>query len=285
MTGTVAAVLLILAGMAGMAGLAAGYFFFLFRRYRRRLCLATGRDQGYAIPTLRLADFDPRFRLGPYGPTLDAEVVFLGGADRVPYGTSDREAWILCVLARGAGMMFEFGTATGKTAYLMARNSPPEARVFTLTLPPDSPELYREEAGDRPAGREIALRESHFGEFLYSGTEAGTRITQLYGDSKGFDTSAFHGRFDLIFVDGAHAHSYVTNDSRKALRMVAPGGVVLWHDYRREAGIGQDVMKALDELARTCPLHRLEGTHLVAYRAPADRSPDEAPGPAGMAAS
>jgi hypothetical protein len=49
--------------------------------------------------------------------------------------------------------------------------------------------------------------------------------------------------------------------------MVQPGGLVLWHDYRgpRRAG---GVFRALNELARERPLVRLEGTSLVAYRAP-----------------
>jgi hypothetical protein len=49
---------------------------------------------------------------------------------------------------------------------------------------------------------------------------------------------------------------------------VAPGGLVLWHDYagpRHAPG----VYRALNELARRLPLVRLEGTTLVAYRRPA----------------
>jgi predicted O-methyltransferase YrrM len=38
--------------------------------------------------------------------------------------------------------------------------------------------------------------------------------------------------FDLIFVDGSHRVEHVVEDSRLALELLAPGGIVVWHDYR-----------------------------------------------------
>jgi predicted O-methyltransferase YrrM len=213
---------------------------------------------------------DPVLRPGPYGPTRDTEVAFIG---RGPYvvdgGTSDAEAWILAVLAKRARTMFEFGTCTGKTAYLWARNSPPDARVITVTLAPDHLADYRQEATDDPTDVQFALKESSHTEFLYSDTPVAAKVEQLFADSKALDVSPWAGRCDLVFVDGSHAYSYVVSDSAKALELVAPGGLVLWHDYagpRHAAG----VYRALNELAQRLPLVRLEGTTLVAYRRPAD---------------
>ena len=212
---------------------------------------------------------DPVFRPGPFGPTRDTEVTFIG---RGPYvvdgGTSDAEAWILAVLARRARLMFEFGTCTGKTAYLWARNSPPEAQVITLTLAPDLVASYRREFTDDASDIEFALKESTHTDFLYSGSPVAAKVTQLFGDSKTFDVSPWAGRCDVVFVDGSHAYSYVVSDSERALELVAPGGLVLWHDYagpRHAPG----VYRALSELAQRLPLVRLEGTTLVAYRRPA----------------
>jgi predicted O-methyltransferase YrrM len=213
---------------------------------------------------------DPVLRPGPFGPTRDTEVAFIG---RGPYvvdgGTSDAEAWLLAVLAKGARTMFEFGTCTGKTAYLWARNSPPNARVITVTLAPDHLSDYRREATDDPVDVEFALKESSHTEFLYSGSDVAAKVEQLFADSKALDVSPWSGRCDLVFVDGSHAYSYVVSDSAKALELVAPGGLVLWHDYagpRHAPG----VYRALNELAQRLPLVRLEGTTLVAYRRPAD---------------
>jgi hypothetical protein len=177
---------------------------------------------------------DPILKPGPFGPTCDTEVAFIG---RGPYvvdgGTSDA------------------------------------ARVITVTLAPDHLSDYRQEATDDPTDVQFALKESSHTEFLYSGTPVAPKVEQLFADSKALDVSRWAGRCDLVFVDGSHAYSYVVSDSAKALELVAPGGLVLWHDYagpRHAAG----VYRALNELAQRLPLVRLEGTTLVAYRRPAD---------------
>jgi predicted O-methyltransferase YrrM len=234
--------------------------------YRYRFYLATGRDQGYAIPTARLQDFHPPFRTGRHGPGLAAEVVFIGGAESVKAGVTDREAWILSVLAKEARTIFEFGTATGKTTYLLARNAAPEARVVTITLDPAETDGYRHEKGDGRKARDKALGESIFRTFLYSGTDVESKITQLFGDSKTFDPTPYSGQCDLIFVDGAHAYSYVMNDSRKAFEMLSPTGIILWHDYKKKRAT-RDVVRALNELSRERRLVRLAGTHLVVHKA------------------
>jgi hypothetical protein len=66
-------------------------------------------------------------------------------------------------------------------------------------------------------------------------------------------------------VDGSHAYSYVRSDSRKALEMVAPGGLILWHDYRGMFK-PRGVYRALNELAKEVPLVHIKGTSLIAHR-------------------
>jgi predicted O-methyltransferase YrrM len=225
----------------------------------------------WPIRKIRIEELDPAFRLDELGPTPDAEVRFIGrGSIPVPGGTSDAEAWILAVLARRARLAFEFGTCTGKTAYLWARNMAPDGRVVTLTLAPDALSAYRRDARDSELDAANALQESRFTRFRYSGTEDESRIIQLFADSKAFDESAYAESCDLVFVDGSHAYSYVQSDSRKALRMVRPGGVVLWHDYDGARRHANGVFQALNELSRDVPLVHVAGTTLVAYRRPAE---------------
>jgi predicted O-methyltransferase YrrM len=181
--------------------------------------------------------------------------------------TSDAEAWILAVLAKNAKCLFEFGTCTGRTAYLWARNSPPEARVITLTLAPDALNEYRHDAADDPSDTASALSESAYTRFYYSGTPEAAKIDQLFGDSKMLDISRWEGECDLVFVDGSHAYSYVKSDSQKALTLVRPGGLVLWHDYAGEEH-SPGVYRALNELREQLPLVRIPETMLVAYRCP-----------------
>jgi hypothetical protein len=70
-----------------------------------------------------------------------------------------------------------------------------------------------------------------------------------------------------VFVDGSHAYSYVKSDSERALALVRPGGLVLWHDYSGPSH-SPGVYQALNELAERLPLVRIEGTMLAAYRQP-----------------
>jgi len=170
-------------------------------------------------------------------------------------------------VAKRAKRLFEFGTCTGKTAYLWARNAPPDARVTTLTLAPEHHAAYQSSPEDDPEETQIALHESEFASFLYSGTDVESKIEQLYGDSKALDVRPWAGTCDVVFVDGSHAYSYVVSDSAKALELVRPGGLVLWHDYggRRHS---PGVYRALNELAKRLPLVRIDGTKLVAFRRP-----------------
>ena len=222
----------------------------------------------WPIRTVSPAELDPVFRTGPFGPGVETEVAFIGkGPFDVEGGTTDAEAWILAVLAKRAHRLFEFGTCTGKTAYLWARNSPPDARITTLTLAPDGRDAYQPDPDDDPAETKIALHESEFASFLYSGTDVESKVEQIYGDSKAIDVRPWAGSCDLVFVDGSHAYSYVVSDSTKALELVRPGGLVLWHDYggRRHS---PGVYRALNQLAKRLPLIRIDGTKLVAFRRP-----------------
>ena len=92
------------------------------------------------------------------------------------------------------------------------------------------------------------------------------RVVQLRGDSATFDWSPHHGRAGLVFVDGSHAYDYARKDSETAMRLVKPGGIVLWHDY----GVWPGVTQALEELeaARRLGLVNIRGSSLVFWRAP-----------------
>jgi predicted O-methyltransferase YrrM len=242
----------------------AGYYALKTRAERHE----RGLFRAWPIPTVPLSELDPVFEPGPLGPPLQTEVLFVGrGNIPVPGGTSDAEAWVLAVLAKRARAMLEIGTATGKTAYLWARNASDGAEIVTVTLAPDQLNAYTKERGDTRKDIRRAHEESAFTSFLYSGTPAESRITQLFGDSKDLDVSPYLEHFDLIFVDGSHAYSYVLSDSRKVQRMCAPGGLILWHDYRG-ARRAKGVFRGLNELARELPLVHVAGTSFVAYRKP-----------------
>ncbi len=242
----------------------AGYRLWLYRGWMRWAKSEIGVLET-PIATIDLPKLDPLFHVNELGPTLAAEVHMLGGT--VLGGTTDKEAWILAVLAKRAVRMFEFGTATGRTTYHWAKNSSAEASVTTLTLAPDQRSSYQAAAGDQPRARINALSESRSSLFYYSATPEQRKITQLFGDSKQLDVSPLTSQFDLIFIDGSHAHSYVKNDTEMAFRMIRGGGLIIWHDYAPGSNTG-DVYRYLNQLSKSIPLRRIHGTTLVCYRVP-----------------
>lgn len=213
-------------------------------------------------------ELHPDLRETDIGTTLDSEVYLVGSGSGISVSTSDTEAWILSVLAKKSLRIFEWGTATGRTTYLLARNSPAAASVTTLTLPSTAIGQYLKARDDSDAATAAALQESHYQHFLYSGSTVESKITQLFCDSKQFAEDDHLTKYDLIFIDGSHAYSYVKNDTEKSLRMIDRGGLILWHDYRGKDSGTADVFTYLNHLAGELPLMWVARTSLVAYRHP-----------------
>lgn len=239
------------------------------RHYRAKF-EQTGLLRGWPIPKVSAGEVDASLAPSELGPPVGAETVFLPELN-VLGGIGDFETWVLSAVAKKSMCIFEFGTCTGKTTYLLARNAPANAEVITLTLPPHEHSTYVDGAGDARGDRMAALEESAFTSFFYQGTVVEARVTQLFADSKAFDESPYVGKCDLIFIDGAHAASYVESDSRKALRMVKPGGLIFWHDYRGP-GRSPGVFRTLNRLAGELPLRHVAKTSLVFLRAAPDSS-------------
>lgn len=224
-------------------------------------------ENKFYLPQISLADVSPIFATNEFGPTLESEVFFMGRGDlNVPGGTSDTEAWILATLAKNVTNMFELGTCTGKTSYLMARNSSENSKVFTLTLPPDDIANYNKTSHDDSIATKNALNESSFNRFFYTGTKVENKITQIFCDSKNFDETKYEGFFDLIFIDGSHAYSYIKSDSEKCFKMLKSGGIILWHDYNGVSKGSKDVYKYLNELSSTYKISHIKETSLVIYK-------------------
>ncbi len=71
--------------------------------------------------------------------------------------------------------------------------------------------------------------------------ELGSRVCQIYSDSRKWDTSAYpEGFFDTVLIDGGHEADVVLNDTRKALSLVRSGGLVMWHDFCPDDEIVRD---------------------------------------------
>jgi predicted O-methyltransferase YrrM len=143
--------------------------------------------------------------------------------------------------------LFEIGTFDGRTTLNMAAHAVPDARVFTLDLPPigEQAAALQLEVGDR-----LFINKQRSGG-RFAGSDLAHKIIQLYGDSGNFDFSPWYEKMDFIFVDG-HSYEYVLSDSQVAMMMARPDAVILWHDYVSEGPTPwPGVRRALQEMQKT----------------------------------
>jgi len=167
---------------------------------------------------------------------------------------------VLAALCRAlpAKAFFEIGTNRGRTAWTVARNNP-DCHVYTLDLPAQE-SLGEIKLDLNQSDRDFFVQDWDRGD-AYEGTPEEARITTLLGDSATFDFSPYHGQIDVVFIDGAHTHAYVENDTRQALQMLRPGGIIAWDDYPAIPG----VYGYLNEVAETMahPMYHILDTRLV----------------------
>ncbi len=159
--------------------------------------------------------------------------------------------------------LFEIGTFDGRTTFNLAMNSPAACLVHTLDLPPDTSTAFAIEGAERS----LVNKARSGARYERNRTEhpaAVGKITQLLGDSGSFDFSSYAGRCSMVFVDGSHAYDYVHSDTKAAMSMVRPGGVIVWHDY----GVWEGVTRALEEIdaRERYGLRNIRGTSLVYWR-------------------
>ena len=159
--------------------------------------------------------------------------------------------------------VFEFGTFRGRTALNFALNSPPECRVYTL----DIPKVERSSAVGRMNDADAEIMQRSETGIDYQNRDVSHKIVQLLGDSMQFDFAPYLDQIDLVFVDGGHDYAVARSDTRNALAMLRPGGVIIWDEFANY-GDYHDVMRAvLDEIPAE-RIVQIANTQLAVYRKP-----------------
>ena len=252
--------------------------------HSRRIGLRTRRARRQITTALRYAAADPRAYLRGVArlpleqraaravsglPTIQlAELC--GGVREVTvnlapadsrHGWSLGEAEQLClqtlIRTRGCRTAFEIGTFNGGTTRLMAEALPTDGRVYTLDLPPAAFDATQSPAGFSGSSVGVA----------YRGSPAEHKITQLFGDSLSFDFAPYQRSADLVLVDAGHEYENGLSDSRAALRLVRPGGIILWDDFEP---YWHGLVTGICDAMAGRDLARLAGTALAVHRAEAD---------------
>lgn len=93
-------------------------------------------------------------------------------------------------------------------------------------------------------------------------------FTQHFADSRRFDweKTAAEERFDIVFIDGCHESFTVIADTLNALRILTPGGLLIWHDCKATDKPGRAVLAALHDLDAhefAGSIRHIEGTWLA----------------------
>lgn len=158
--------------------------------------------------------------------------------------------------------IFEIGTYNGFTTLHFACNSPEDCKIYTLDLPPDfEPKDNKDYSYDDLMV--VELSKKNITRRVYKQDPTGRKITELFGDSKTFDFSPYHGTIDLVFIDGNHSYRYVQFDTENAFRMLSPNGVIVWHDF--DYIIHRDVFKYLNSLAKRHKIYSIRHTRFAIY--------------------
>lgn len=173
-------------------------------------------------------------------------------------GTTIQELFFLSLMVRiiKPKIIFEIGTFDGASSVHFALNSvDSEAKIYTIDLPIVNelqfPEIEWDFLKERKPGYFIKHYET-------------TAVHELFGNSIDFDFSPFYGQVDLMFIDGNHNAEYIRHDTAEALKMVKPGGVIVWHDY---FGIpGEDVSVFLEKFAQNYAVYRIRKTCLAVLK-------------------
>ena len=159
-------------------------------------------------------------------------------------GTSVTLFELNCILmlmaSASAKKVIEIGTFDGNTTLNIAANLPDDGGVVTIDLPIDNEVQYALSI-DAEKERNVTDRArvgAQFQNHLQS-----RKIKQVLGDSATLDFATLGGPFDFAFIDGCHAYAYVKSDTEKILRVMRPGGIVVWHDY----AMMENVSRAVDE--------------------------------------
>jgi predicted O-methyltransferase YrrM len=154
----------------------------------------------------------------------------------------------------------EFGTFLGIGTTTMALNC--QAEILTIDLPDSS------QADDirslNEADQSLVTRSRNRIGSFYADKPVRQRIRELRCDSRQLDLTQHVRQAQLCLVDGGHSYECVAADTANALRVLAPGGIIVWDDYYWRY---PDVARYLNELARSGKsLARIRGTNLVVYK-------------------
>ena len=156
------------------------------------------------------------------------------------------------VKTRKPRTVFEMGSYDGLTTALFLLNAPEGAQVYSLDLPP------------KPEGESSSLDSD---KNLIDSRKLGeipralglSNYTQVLCDSMTFDPTPYAESIEFGLVDAAHDVEHARNDTIKMVKMLAPNGILFWHDYGGK-GAMRPLAEYIESIGRQCQLRRIPET-------------------------
>ena len=134
--------------------------------------------------------------------------------------------------------IFEFGFMRGGTFYHYFLNSKENTTVHSLDMNPHNmPVMIKQLMAENP------------------------QLKLHVGNSLQLDTAPFAGQMDFIYIDGAHDYETVKVDTANAIKMLSPGGLIVWDDYNPASS---GVFNCVNEFASNSKnVFHIKGTKLA----------------------
>lgn len=184
-----------------------------------------------------------------------------------PMPPPDAEAFAAFLRRFNPKRILEFGTNWGFSTVLCLLNT--DAKIWTLDISAELMGLPIAESGEG----HMVLPQAKVGWAYRNVPGHDGRVTQIFRDSLLLDwseTDNYPETFDLILVDACHLYDYVKSDTEKALARLAPGGVLVWHDFAHDTVFFPGVYRFVSEFARQHPnVIHMRGTQLALWQKPA----------------
>jgi predicted O-methyltransferase YrrM len=186
---------------------------------------------------------------------LNVRPIDWGGLPRRFMNKGELEALIALMRSVNPRHVVEFGVNVGRTAKAIMANVPGIERYTGIDVAPGyvpAKAVQRNEVPDHPGA--MVADDPRF---------------QLIVRPRGsLDlTAADLAPCEAAFIDGDHGREAVLHDTMLARARVAPGGIIVWHDYHDLGTV--DVKAVLDEMHQAGDvIHRVDNTWIAFERRP-----------------
>ena len=188
----------------------------------------------------------PRLALNAWFPEADDVPVCISALPKGGWSSPVVDLVFLAKLVRllKPHRMLELGSYRGYVARAIAEQMEADATLVALDVNPAHGEAYR--------GTDLAARIDR-------------RVASISPEAFGEHEL---GSYDLIFLDADHVYQSVKHDTEVAIPLLAPSGVMVWHDYKNWGAFSKQcgVPEYLAELADSLPIVHLAGTGMAVYR-------------------